>query len=76
MMNTVAVYLLHSRLCPKAPLVMKQLLPPIFLFHLVQSFGFFFLKPFSAPVNFLTVKDPLYGEKLKKILNVVFDSSN
>ena len=26
---------LSTRPCPKAPLVMKQLLPPIFLFHLV-----------------------------------------
>ena len=38
----VCVCSLHSRPCPKAPLVMKQLLPPIFLFHLVQSFRFFF----------------------------------
>ena len=31
----------YSRPCPKAPLVMKQLLPTIFLFHLIQSFKFF-----------------------------------
>ena len=34
--------ILYTRLCPKAPLAMKQLLPPIFLFHLVQSFRYIF----------------------------------
>ena len=33
---------LGSRVSLKAPLVMFKLLPPIFLFHLVQSFRFFF----------------------------------
>ena len=31
----VCAFSLRSRPCPKAPLVMKRLLPPIFLFHLV-----------------------------------------
>ena len=60
---------MYTRPCPNAPLVMKQLLSPIFLFHLVQSFRFnffFFFKPFfSTPGNFLTVRDPPYSEKLE-----------
>ena len=60
-----SVYSMYSRPCPKAPLVMKQLLPPIFMFHLVKSFRLIFLNKiltlFSAPVNFLTVRDPPYG---------------
>ena len=42
----------------KAPLVMLKLLPPIFLFHLVRSFRFFFeifFDLFSRSGNFLTV---------------------
>ena len=58
---------MDTRPCPKAPLVMKQLLPPIFLFHLVQTFRFF-----SAPGNFLTVRDPLMVKFFKIFSNVVF----
>ena len=39
--------LLISRLPLKAPLVMLKLLRPIFLFHLVQSFRFFFKNFFN-----------------------------
>ena len=45
----------ESRVSLKAPLVMVKLLPPIFLFHLVQSLGFFrefFLTIFFTPCNF------------------------
>ena len=35
-----------SRVSLKAPLVMLKILPPIFLFHLVHSFWFFFWKMF------------------------------
>ena len=60
---------LDSRVSLKAPLVMLKLLPPIFLFHLVQSFRFFLLKFFltffSTSGNFLTVRDPPYGEKFE-----------
>ena len=39
---------IDDRMSMKAPLVMLKLLPPIFLFHLVQSFRFFFLKIFPT----------------------------
>ena len=58
-----------SRPCPKAPLVMKQLLPPILLFHFLPSFKFLcfwhFFWPFSNSGNFLMVRDPPYGEKFE-----------
>ena len=38
---------LCTRPCPKAPLVMKLLLPPIFRFHLVKAFRIFFEKLFD-----------------------------
>ena len=48
--------ILNSRPCPKAPLVMKQLLPPIFLLNFSPWFNFFCLKFFliffSTPGNF------------------------
>ena len=63
--------LLGSRVSPKAPLGMKQLLPPIFLFLFSSYIKFFFLKIFSTffstPGNFLTVRDPPYGEKFENI---------
>ena len=62
---------LYCKPCPKAPLVIKQLLPPIFLFHLVKSFRFFFVNffdLFSAPGNFMV-------RKFQFFLNVVFYSS-
>ena len=43
---------MYSRVSLKAPLVMLKLLPPIFLFHSVQSFRFFFwifFLPFFIP---------------------------
>ena len=55
--------------------VMKQLLPPIFLFHLVKFFRFFvenLFNFFSAPVNLLTVRDPPYGEKLENVSECCF----
>ena len=68
--------LLHCRVSLKAPLVMLKLLPPIFLFHLVQSFRYFFLKKistfFSTSGNFLTIRDPTYGEKLEIFLQMWF----
>ena len=36
------LYTIHCRVSLQAPLVTLKLLPPIFLFHLVQSFRFFF----------------------------------
>ena len=36
----------------------------------------FFFTFLSAPVNFLTVRDPPYGEKIKNISECFFDSSN
>ena len=75
-LHGASALVLSSRPCPKAPLVMKQLLPPIFLFHLVKSFRFFFLKFFltffSTPGNFLTVRDPPYGEKFENISECCF----
>ena len=54
-----SIWVLYYRVSMKAPLVMLKLLPPIFLFHLVQSFRFFFVKNFltffSRSGNFLTV---------------------
>ena len=58
----------NARVSLKAPLVMLKLLPPIFLFHLVQSFRFFveiFVDLFSMLGNFLTVRDPPYCENLR-----------
>ena len=66
----------YSSLPPKAPLVMLKLLPPIFLFLLVQYLSVFFLKHFfdrfSTPCNVLTVRDPPYGEKFENISKCCF----
>ena len=69
---TQHMHCLHWALCRvslKAPLVMKQLLPPIFLFHCWSYTKFIFLKFFSTffstPGNFLTVRDPPYGKKFE-----------
>ena len=51
---------------PKAPLVMKQLLPSIFLFHF-SSKKKTKKKLFSTPGNFLTVRDPPDREKFEII---------
>ena len=62
---------MYCRVSPKAPLGMKQLLPPIFLFlfssYIKFFFWKFFLTFFSTPGNFLTVRDPPYGEKFENI---------
>ena len=67
---------LGNRVSPKAPLVMLKLLPSIFLFHLVQTFRFFWLKKisifFSTPINFLTVRDPPCGGICLKYFRMVF----
>ena len=57
------------RVSPKEPLVMKQLLPPIFMFHFFFFF-FFFLTFFFSPGNSLLVKIFLF------FLNFIFFSSN
>ena len=67
----------YSRVSLKAPLVTMKLLPPIFLFHLVQSLRFFFEKKFNLfflcrVTNFLT----LMVQNLKWCPNIVFDSLN
>ena len=68
-------YTIYSRVSMKAPLVILKLLPPIFLFNLVQSFSFFCWKIFW-PFFLLRVTFWSYGEILKIFSNVDFDSSN
>ena len=63
---------MYVRLCQKAPLVTKQLLTPIFLFHLVQSFRFFILffifnHFFLLRLTFLTQRNPHYDGKFEII---------
>ena len=69
---------LHSRVSTKAPLVMKQLLPPIFHFlsYIKKKIWKKFSTFFSTPGNFLTVRDPPIVKNLKIFPNVGFDSSN
>ena len=61
---------MYFRVSMKALLVMLKLLPPIYLFHLVQSFRFFldkFSDIFFTLGNFFTVRDPLMLTQRKKL---------